>query len=263
MPSSLGIVASGAQGFSPIDLSPALWLDASDSSTITASGSPAKVSQWNNKGSAENVAQATSANQPTTGATTQNGLNVLDFDGSDILIGSSLSAFNALHNGTPNIIAIVAKSSSNTTSSYVANHNGASGKRGFYVARINTGAVWHTVSLGSVGNRAILNQSSSSLIGTGAEVLTVISDADLSSASARSSIFRRSQSAITNNTQTNTPSASDATDPIAVGGFSTSGVIDTFFSGFIAEIVIVTGTNATEANRVALRDYLNGKWAVY
>lgn len=76
----------GGLGFNPLSLSPALWLDASDTSTITASGSPAKVSQWNDKsGNARNVTQATSAAQPTTGATTQNGLNVLSFDGGDNL----------------------------------------------------------------------------------------------------------------------------------------------------------------------------------
>jgi hypothetical protein len=61
-----------------------LWLDASDTSTITESGGA--VSQWNDKsGNGFNVVQATGANQPTTGTRSINGLNVLDFTG-DFLI---------------------------------------------------------------------------------------------------------------------------------------------------------------------------------
>jgi hypothetical protein len=90
VPSTLGIVASG-QNF-PLSLAPVVWLDAADTSTITASGSPSKVSQWNDKsGNGRNVAQATGANQPTTGATTQNSLNVLDFDGGDVLTRASVT----------------------------------------------------------------------------------------------------------------------------------------------------------------------------
>ena len=72
--------------FSPLALSPALWLDAADTTTITSSGSPARVSQWNDKsGNGRNVVQATGAAQPTTGANTKSGLNVITFDGNDRL----------------------------------------------------------------------------------------------------------------------------------------------------------------------------------
>lgn len=62
---------STAQAWTPAQLSPALWLDASDSSTITLNGS--NVSQWRDKsGNARNADQATAAYQPTYTAT---GLN--------------------------------------------------------------------------------------------------------------------------------------------------------------------------------------------
>jgi len=60
-----------------------LWYDASDSSTVTLSGGT--VSTWANKGSAGtgyNLTQATSSSQPTYSAT-QNGLNVMTYDGTD------------------------------------------------------------------------------------------------------------------------------------------------------------------------------------
>ena len=63
--------------------SPALWYDASDSSTVTLSGST--VSVWANKGSAGigyNISQATASAQPSYSAT-QNGLKVMTFDGTN------------------------------------------------------------------------------------------------------------------------------------------------------------------------------------
>lgn len=70
--------------FNPLDLTPQLWLDASDTATITASSGA--VSQWDDKsGNGYHVTQATGANQPTTGSVTKNGLNTIDFDGGDNL----------------------------------------------------------------------------------------------------------------------------------------------------------------------------------
>lgn len=84
------LVASAA-GFSPLSLSPALWFDASDISTITESSGA--VSQWNDKsGNGRHATQATSSAQPTTGLASQNGRNLLRFDGNDALaLGTSLS----------------------------------------------------------------------------------------------------------------------------------------------------------------------------
>jgi len=91
----LGISIPGTSGlvqaaFSPLDLSPVLWLDASDTSTITESGGA--VSQWDDKsGNGNDVTQATASAQPTTGSTTINGLNVLALDGADFMTSASLS----------------------------------------------------------------------------------------------------------------------------------------------------------------------------
>lgn len=64
--------------FNPLSLQPDLWLDASDSTTITQSSGA--VSQWNDKsGNARHMTQGTSANQPITNSRTVNGLNGIDF----------------------------------------------------------------------------------------------------------------------------------------------------------------------------------------
>jgi len=58
------------------------WYDASDASTITEAAG--KVSQWDDKsGNARHLVQAAGAEQPTTGIRQQNGLNILDGDGTE------------------------------------------------------------------------------------------------------------------------------------------------------------------------------------
>ena len=82
-----------ATPFSPIDLSPTLWLDASDESTITESGGA--VSQWDDKsGNGNDLTQGTAALQPTTGTRTINTLNTLDFD-ADLLVNSPVTLSGA------------------------------------------------------------------------------------------------------------------------------------------------------------------------
>lgn len=68
--------------WTPANITTALWLDASDATTITTvSGA---VSQWNDKsGNGRNATQGTAANRPTYTSAGQNGLNVLTFDGTD------------------------------------------------------------------------------------------------------------------------------------------------------------------------------------
>ena len=78
---SLGVAAN------PAALSNlALWLDASDSSTINTSSNA--VSQWSDKsGNSKHATQSTADNKPSTNTATQNGLNVIDFTG-DFLVSS-------------------------------------------------------------------------------------------------------------------------------------------------------------------------------
>lgn len=68
--------------FTPLSLSPALWLDAADSSTITqASG---LVSQWNDKsGNGRNATQTTPSIRPLYNTVPINGLSTLSFDGAE------------------------------------------------------------------------------------------------------------------------------------------------------------------------------------
>tara|TARA_R110000868_G_scaffold52100_1_gene164839 strand:+ start:2677 stop:3462 length:786 start_codon:yes stop_codon:yes gene_type:complete len=65
-------------GWTPANITTQLWLDASDSATITTVSS--KVSQWNDKsGNTRNATQSTDANRPTYTTAGLNGLNVITF----------------------------------------------------------------------------------------------------------------------------------------------------------------------------------------
>jgi hypothetical protein len=94
--------------FTPLSLSPAVWYDASDTTTITAS--LGAVSQWDDKsGNGRHLTQATGISQPTTGSVTRNNLNVISFDGiNDVLDRTEnvLSYYDA--NGTDVMFAAVA-----------------------------------------------------------------------------------------------------------------------------------------------------------
>jgi hypothetical protein len=77
--------------FTPTDLTNIrIWLDASDTGTIAET--LGAVSQWDDKsGNSNHAVQSTAGNQPTTGAATQNGLNVLTVDGNDKMDITTLS----------------------------------------------------------------------------------------------------------------------------------------------------------------------------
>lgn len=92
--------AGGA--FSPTDISGlVLWLDASDTDTITESGGA--VSQWDDK-SGNNNDVTESTNKPTTGSRTVGPLNAIDFDGSN----DELSRADACGiTGNPDLTAVI------------------------------------------------------------------------------------------------------------------------------------------------------------
>lgn len=261
----------GGLGFNPLSLSPALWLDASDTSTITSSGSPAKVSQWNDKsGNGRNVTQPTGTAQPGTGSTTQNGLNVLTFDGNDALDAATAADWKFLHDGTNYIVAAVVKwgnvASPKALYPLLSTFNSDLARVGMWVGiddrAARTKRLRHVVGNGS-GTASVGNESADNATSTNAAtVFSLLSDPDNATAASRSSMFNNGGSAIANNTLTTAVSTSNPQNFLTIGVIP---AVPTAYAlvGFIAEIVIVSGANATEANRVALRDYLNAKWAVY
>lgn len=241
-----------------------LWLDASDTSTITAAGGA--VSQWNNKGSLGNFTQGSGALQPTTGVSTLNGLNVLDFAG-DYLTGQNTNEWKFLHDGTTYLIGAVWKPS---TTSDPGDRYGLLGSAlgstdiGFCIRYDDDSpendAIEYFVNRGVSGQRPIDVVANDVFAAATFQMFTSIADPDNATAANRLAYFINGGGANAGNTNTFAVSTSNPTYPLQIGA---AGDDNTPLTGSIAELVIVSGADATEGNRQLIRDYLNAKWDVY
>ena len=101
-------ITSAAPSFSPSDIAGLrLWLDASDSTTIEATGGA--VSKWTSKdANSREFVQTSGSLQPTTGSQTINSKNVISFSNDILRVTSSKSVWRFLHDGTKYNIFIVA-----------------------------------------------------------------------------------------------------------------------------------------------------------
>lgn len=93
----------GGSGFNPLALSPLLWLDASDASTlytdsglttlVAADGDP--VGGWKDKsGNTRHATQASGTNKPAYKTAIKNGFSVVRFDGVNDVLSSSAFALS-------------------------------------------------------------------------------------------------------------------------------------------------------------------------
>lgn len=250
---------------SSVTISPFSWYDASDLSTISVSGS--SVTQWNDKGTnAANLTQGTAANRPTSGVTTLNGKNVITFDGADFLANSTLSKFKFLSDGTKYIMGVVVKASatSNPGDFYMVFTNirtaeGVTGRSMQYEDRVPSHARSY---INNGATQVVQNFSSNNSWPSGGStpiVYSELTDPSNATAANRSYVYFNSGSAFQTNGQTGTPSTGNGTYNFAVGATDqgVSGI-----TGYIGEIIIYTGADATESQRISMRDYLQLKWGL-
>ena len=263
MPSTLGIVASGWT--TVLSLAPALWLDASDTATITAVGGA--VSQWDDKsGNGRHVTQGVAAAQPITGSATLNGRNVIEFQ-SDYLTAASVTPWQFMHDGTtPWTVVYVGRPG------LTANPNalyGICGTQG--VTNANVGAYLSMDDrIGSSRNNAIFGAVSNG----GAAVVTAVTNDTLTpnvvhlvraqydpgnaTASARFSAWVDRGSLISGNAATGTPSTAAATYPLQIGAMGNN---SSPLTGRIAELFIVPRALTTD-EIAAVENYVLMKWGI-
>lgn len=246
MPSSVGVVSSG---FDPVmSLSPALWLDAADTSTITASSGA--VSEWRDKsGNSRHVSQATSSKQPSTGTRTQNGLNLIDFDGSDDLLVTGASAPNFASGITIFVVEI--------HDTFGTNDRGR-------IVDVTNGPVYYLYGIDGVNVQSfVTNQSGSngreSTLYANTSGVFRQSSVRWWGATDTYTINHRSQRLPNNGSTigTNASVASTSGQVIQIGGRASAN--DRNFDGAIGELIIFNrGLSLDEVQRV--EQYLEAKW---
>ena len=247
----------------PADFNPQLWLDASDASTITESSG--SVSQWNNKGSLGNFTQGTGASQPTTGVTTLNGLNVLDF-ASDFLTAANSAEWKILHDGTIHEIFIVAKMGTTVNPGLlfgvIGNDQFGSNILGMGIG-FNDDSADNTIFYRNrrpspTDNPAGLD-ANEYVVGNQFNILSLFGDPSNATAANRAELRRNGGNLVNNNTATEAVSTSNPTNALQIGA---AGGNSFSMTGSIAEIIIITGANATPTNRTSIINYLGNKWGI-
>lgn len=248
MPIPLGILANTGFVF-PSGL--IAWYDASDTSTITASGGA--VSQWNDKsGNGNNVTQSTESLKPTTGSVTVNGLNAISFN-IDRLLGSL----------TPNI-------TSNSLTVFTCGYKdtSASAQTNFsrFASLWNTGLNFAEDYSGTAG---ILGYWRNSSIGTtdvyrNNAAITSQSYGGTYNAALRS-VFRLDGTNVKfwHKSQTPTTGTTSATavniNSLTIGDANQTASTDSYLTGAICEHLIFNRA-LTDAEVDDVRGYLADKW---
>ena len=260
------LAGTPAFGFNPSSIA-WMWYDAADTSTISVSGTA--VTQWNNKGaSGVNLTQGTAANRPTSGTTTLNGRNVISYDGGDVLLGTTPADWKFLHDGTNYLLGFVAKAATvadpendlQLLSNIRRADAGQIGRSIQHESRSTNVDMLRTYVANGTGSFFVINQEANNVWDSDNPVVyTELTDPDNATAANRMYSYFGTGAAIQNNTQTNAVSTSNPGLNMGIG--ATDQALQGI-TGYIAELVIIRGTDATETNRVALRDYLKLKWGL-
>jgi methionine-rich copper-binding protein CopC len=257
------IPARGAP-WTPAELSQpsALWLDASDSGTITLSGSA--VSQWNDKsGNSRNFAQATGGNQPAYSATSFNtSYPGVTFDGSS----DFMSAGDTLDVGSQSlgIIAAVKYNTSNTSGMVISKTRYAAGDGRYFMGRFQgTG-----FGLGSGTQYQYVAESDfASAISPSADSSTSprLLGLDLNRQTSGSIKNWIDGVAVKTSTFTGNATAYNSNDLLLLGAYGnptgTGPQASSYLSGVISEVVVVQ-TAMSDTDRQKLEGYLAWKWGM-
>jgi hypothetical protein len=237
----MGRNAYGAgEAWTPAAITTSAWYDASDADTITeATG----VSQWDDKsGNTNHLTQGTGANQPATGTRNINGLNVLDFDGTNDTLYNSGSVFSG--NGDLMVVGVFI---SESNAQEYAVHIGDLSSFGSIALDFNNGTYYTRFTGGyeQYGSHT-----------TGSAVITAFSspsggdidDTALYENGAESSSVGSSSGTSSKNIQAG----------FTLGSYNNG--TSTFFDGVIGEIIAIA--DVTTATRQKIEGYLAHKWGL-
>ena len=261
----LGIIASSKSG-APVPGYKA-WYDASDTGTITQVAGA--VSQWNDKSAnGYHLVQATATNKPTSGTRTKNSLNVIDFDGTNDFMqaNTAASVWNFMHNTTGATIFFVWQPDvinkfnwiMDTTDSDTA---ASAGYGAAVYQSITTGVLRHAVNNGSGSSATspVRNDAGGAVAASTYYYVTLKSDQNNATAADRSKFKINGGADAGTNTNTASPSATNATQALVIGS-QALGAFENL-NGTIGEIIIYSGILSGSAITIN-QNYLAAKWAI-
>ncbi len=124
--------SGGGAPFVPTDIAGLqLWLDASDTATITQAANA--VSQWNDKsGNANHATQGVALNQPSINTRTINGRNVIDFDGLTDTMPITLATIASITQGANTSFVVSVYDAGTNFRQYAGESVSAAQRFGFY-----------------------------------------------------------------------------------------------------------------------------------
>ena len=257
----IGIMASQISGH----LSPSspvagytVWLDAADTATITSSGGA--VSQWTDKsGNAYAFTQATTAYKPQDGAATQNGKNVLVFDGTDSLKSTAAaSTWTFIHSADSTIFVAYAYS----TYDYgvvLCDNTGTSSAVGFGWQGNTPYNIQWAVTQGTSGYFVAANSAGNNAINANFTYVTQISQPTNATTADRSDWRIKQGSAIKNNSSSLNRSTSAPAESLRVGDFDQGGGYG--LGGKLGEVIIYNSV-LSAGDILSNQQYLAAKWGV-
>jgi hypothetical protein len=264
LPSLIGIIASSGGPSTPT--SPVAgyraWYDASDTSTITRSGS--NVTQWNDKSAnALNLVQATSAKQPLSGTRTQNGKNMIDFDGTDDALTSNAasSAWKFLTDATGSTVFLtlfVDTDSSGWTLTDVSNGSVANVASYTLYKNGNDTGYFAKGTDNPSGYNWFVSNTTQIFTDNAAQNWTIVSDPTNGTAANRLKVYKNTTLDSSANAQTGTSSTSNPSLPLSLGGLAN---FSDSFDGGICEVIIYNSIlNSTDI--ATNQAYLAAKWGI-
>jgi hypothetical protein len=232
-----------AAPWTPAQITTALWFDAADTGTVTASSN--LVSQWDDKsGNARNLS-ASGGNRPTYNATGQNNLGIIEFNGTTNFLERNETDLSS------NWTCVIAAKNTNTTGDavYVAQGSNALGNPRWQLDRTGTSARMvrrndaGTIQFPSQGTHASsafiqCGTNDGSLIGVS------LNGANLTTAAAVTGVF----------------STNRLTIGVLYAGSATPAATS-YFNGAMFEVVYAPSMLST-LDRQKLEGYLAHKWAL-
>ena len=266
-PSGVGTPGGGGSLWQPSTSDMYLWLDASDTSTITVTGTD--VDQWDDKSVNGHVFTGTTTTRPQSGTTTQNSLNVMYFDRDYVTDAAGGGNFDLLNDGSESTIFIVFSPSlepnPNIFFGLLGSNQAASAQTGASVwwddrssVSRNETLIHQTTSASQDVENVMANSSSPAQTW---QMVAISGDSNNATAADRSYIYHNGNTAVQNSTKTG--AANGGTSHAMQIGALGSGTAP--YEGSIAEILIyehLTVHPMNTAERQKIEGYLAWKWGI-